>query len=197
MTASSAWSDNEEKFGAQRARLNLDRWPQGWTAHVEDRFPWLQVNLNDPFIVTRIATQGYGGTIDQWVKKYRMSWKNEQGDWRNYSVPHRVSSSAIHWKTKVIISYISIFKGALYRHAILVITLNALFSLDCFVRNEIKHQPCKSATGCHYQSSGLVVFRRTIFAALKLFTVIFCYHRQGWKWIGKIARPLPFLQGHF
>lgn len=101
LTASSAWNDDKEKFGAHRARLNLARWPQGWTANVEDRSPWLEVELNEPFIVTRVATQGYGGTIDQWVEKYRISWKNEEGIWRNYSVPHRVSSSAVHWKTKI------------------------------------------------------------------------------------------------
>ena len=106
MTASSAWGDDQEKFGAHRARLNLDRSPQGWTASVEDRSPWLQVNLRDPFIITRIATQGYGGNIDQWVEKYRMSWKTEEGVWRNYSVPHRVSSGAVNWKTKVIIFFI-------------------------------------------------------------------------------------------
>lgn len=106
MTASSAWGDDQEKFGAHRARLNLDRSPQGWTASVEDRSPWLQVNLKDPFIITRIATQGYGGNVDQWVEKYRMSWKTEEGVWRNYSVPHRVSSSAVNWKTKVITFFI-------------------------------------------------------------------------------------------
>lgn len=81
----------------------MDRWPQGWTASTEDLSPWFQVNLNDDFIITSVATQGYGGTIDQWVEKYRMSWENEEGDWRNYSHPHRVSSSAVHWKNKVIL----------------------------------------------------------------------------------------------
>lgn len=100
LTASSAWSDDQERFGAHRGRLNLDRWPQGWTASVEDTSPWFEVNLNDPFIITSLATQGYGGTIDQWVEKYRISWENEEGDWRNYSIPHR-RSSAVHWKTKV------------------------------------------------------------------------------------------------
>lgn len=106
LTASSAWEGDHDKFGAQRGRLNLNRWPQGWTASVEDLSPWFQVNLKHPFIITRLATQGYGGPLDQWVEKYRMSWKNEEGDWRNYSVPHRVKSSAVHWKTKVI--YISL-----------------------------------------------------------------------------------------
>ena len=105
LTASSAWRDDKEQFGAHRARLNLNRWPQGWTASVEDTSPWLQVNLKDPFIITRVATQGYGGTIDQWVERYRMSWENDEGIWRNYSIPRRVSNSAVHWKTKVIILY--------------------------------------------------------------------------------------------
>lgn len=103
LAASSAWSNDPKKFGAQRARLNLNRWPSGWTANAKDLSPWLQVNLNDPFIVTRVATQGYGGASDQWVESYRMSWKNGEGIWRNYSTPHRrLSTSKVQWKTKVI-----------------------------------------------------------------------------------------------
>lgn len=103
LAASSAWSNDPKKFGAQRARLNLNRWPSGWTANVKDLSPWLQVNLNDPFIVTRVATQGYGGANDQWVESYRMSWKNGEGIWRNYSIPHRrLSTSKVQWRTKVI-----------------------------------------------------------------------------------------------
>ncbi|KAK2562119.1 Neuropilin-1 [Acropora cervicornis] len=102
LAASSAWSNDPKKFGAQRARLNLNRWPSGWTANAKDLSPWLQVNLNDPFIVTRVATQGYGGASDQWVESYRMSWKNGEGIWRNYSIPHRrLSTSKVQWKTKI------------------------------------------------------------------------------------------------
>lgn len=104
LTASSAWEDDHDKFGAQRGRLNLNRWPQGWTASVEDRSPWFQVNLKHPFIITRMATQGYGGSVDQWVEKYRVSWKSEEEDWRNYSVPRQVKTSAVLWKNKVIIT---------------------------------------------------------------------------------------------
>ena len=104
LTASSAWEDDHDKFGAQRGRLNLNRWPQGWTASVEDRSPWFQVNLKHPFIITRVATQGYGGSVDQWVEKYRVSWKSEEEDWRNYSVPRQVKTSAVLWKNKVIIT---------------------------------------------------------------------------------------------
>ena len=104
LTASSAWEDDHDKFGAQRGRLNLNRWPQGWTASVEDRSPWFQVNLKHPFIITRVATQGYGGSVDQWVEKYRVSWKSEEEVWRNYSVPRHVKTSAVLWKNKVIIT---------------------------------------------------------------------------------------------
>ena len=104
LTASSAWEDDHDKFGAQRGRLNLNRWPQGWTASVEDRSPWFQVNLKHPFIITRVATQGYGGSVDQWVEKYRVSWKSEEEVWRNYSVPRQVKTSAVLWKNKVIIT---------------------------------------------------------------------------------------------
>ena len=104
LTASSAWEDDHDKFGAQRGRLNLNRWPQGWTASVEDRSPWFQVNLKHPFIITQLATQGYGGSVDQWVEKYRVSWKSEEEVWRNYSIPRHVKTSAVLWKNKVIIT---------------------------------------------------------------------------------------------
>ena len=105
LTVSSAWNNDFNTFGAHRARLNLARWPQGWTASVEDRSPWLQIDFRVPFIVTRVATQGYGGTLDQWVEKYRMSWRNEAGNWRNYTAPHRVSSYSVQWKTKVMLCF--------------------------------------------------------------------------------------------
>lgn len=101
LKASSAWSEDQGKFGAQRARLNLTEWPQGWTANVEDKAPWLEVDLRDDIVITQVATQGHGGTVDQWVKSYWMSWENDEGQWLNYSVPHRHRNSAVNWKTKV------------------------------------------------------------------------------------------------
>ena len=76
---------------------------------MEDRSPWLQVNLKNPYIITRIATQGFGGNINQWVKKYRITWENDEGIWYNYSVPRRFRSLAVHWNTKVIFSHSFLF----------------------------------------------------------------------------------------
>ena len=143
LTASSAWDNDKEQFGAQRARLNLNRWPQGWTAHVEDRSPWLQVNLKNPYIITRIATQGFGGHINQWVKKYRITWENDEGIWYNYSVPRRSRSLAVHWNTKVILSH------------------RFLFTTDLFIDTAaiLNYLDLRSITGCPEGKSTFICIR--------------------------------------
>ena len=90
-------------FGGHRARLNRSEWPQGWTANPADREPWLQLKLNESFIVSKVATQGYGGSVDQWMKKYTLMWQIDSSvdDWLVYKVPERNVNSQVHWKLKV------------------------------------------------------------------------------------------------
>lgn len=101
LTASSVRRDDQQKSGSDSTGPSLSQLPHGWTADAEDLSPWLQVNLKDYFIVTGVATKGYGGKVEQWVETYRLSWKNGEGIWRNYSIPHRVTTSEVQWNTKI------------------------------------------------------------------------------------------------
>ena len=109
MKASSAWNHEHSKYGAHRARLNISSWPQGWTASEEDRFPWLQISLKDDYVVTQVATQGFGGALNQWVKSYKLTWMDDNRNWFDYYVPRKIGVS--EWRIKVFIrSILSIEK---------------------------------------------------------------------------------------
>lgn len=99
LQASSAWNHEPTIYGAHRARLNITSRPQGWTANKLDRFPWLQVNLQGDYIITKVATQGYGGALNQWVKSYKLTWMDDNRSWHEYYVPRTVGES--EWRTKV------------------------------------------------------------------------------------------------
>ncbi|XP_032222850.1 uncharacterized protein LOC116604499 [Nematostella vectensis] len=100
LTASSAWNNERGKYGASRARLNLTSWPQGWTAHEADRHPWLQVNLGANHIVTKIATQGFGKILDQWVKTYQVTWRASLSGWQNVYSARLHQDRQTRWKIK-------------------------------------------------------------------------------------------------
>lgn len=99
LKASSAWNHEHIRYGAHRARLNITSWPQGWTANKDDNSPWLQVNLQDDFIITQVATQGFGGSLRQWVKSYKLTFIDDKRVWRDYYVPRTVGES--DWRIKV------------------------------------------------------------------------------------------------
>lgn len=65
---------------------------------MEDNFPWLQVNLQDDVVITQVATQGFGGSLRQWVKSYKLTFVDDRRVWRDYYVPRKVGSK---WRIKV------------------------------------------------------------------------------------------------
>ena len=71
---SSAWSANEdEKF----SRLNTKeaRHTAGsWVSLKNQIGEWLEINLENPAIVTDLATQGRNGRHVQWVTKYKLEY---------------------------------------------------------------------------------------------------------------------------
>lgn len=74
LTASSAWM-GVRTFGPQQARLNNQKWPQGWSADLTDKQPWLKVSLQSDYVITGIATQGYGNPVfREWVESYYLVW---------------------------------------------------------------------------------------------------------------------------
>ncbi len=73
MSASSAYDDDFATFGAHRARLNLTSWPAGYRADTKTDvlFHWLKINMDQPMVITGIATQGYGNSsFSEWVMSY-------------------------------------------------------------------------------------------------------------------------------
>lgn len=70
--ALSAFNNDFNTYGAQRARLNLTTWPPGHRADLQQASSsWLKIELKEKMIITGIATQGYGDSKNpEWVKKY-------------------------------------------------------------------------------------------------------------------------------
>ena len=74
LSASSVWM-GVNTFGPQHARLNNQKWPQGWSADLRDENPWLKVSLDADYVITGIATQGYGNPVfNEWVESYFVVW---------------------------------------------------------------------------------------------------------------------------
>jgi len=74
ITAFSAYAQDFNTYGAQRARLNLTTWPPGHRADPEQSMAsWLKIELKEKMIITGIATQGYGESkAGEWVRKYML-----------------------------------------------------------------------------------------------------------------------------
>jgi len=74
LSASSVWM-GVNTFGPQHARLNNQKWPQGWSADLRDENPWLKVSLDADYVISGIATQGYGNPVySEWVESYYLVW---------------------------------------------------------------------------------------------------------------------------
>lgn len=85
LSAHSAWNKNHKRYGASRARLYLNEWPQGWSAQKNDPSPWLQIDLFQIRTVTALATQGYGNKEGkEWVKTYVLMTSLDGERWISY-----------------------------------------------------------------------------------------------------------------
>lgn len=85
LSAHSAWNNNRARYGAARARLYLNEWPQGWSAKKNDPSPWLQIDLLLVRTVTAVATQGYGNKNEkEWVKTYVIMTSHDGERWNAY-----------------------------------------------------------------------------------------------------------------
>lgn len=101
LSAHSAWNDNHARYGASRARLYLNDWPQGWSAQKNDPSPWLQVDLQLVRTVTAVATQGYGNEKEkEWVKTYVLMTSRDGERWNAYKEGgrKRVRRRQLKWK---------------------------------------------------------------------------------------------------
>lgn len=74
LTALSVFNDDFSNYGAHRARLLLNKWPPGYRADPKaTNNSWIKVDFGEPWIITGIATQGYGGnTTEEWLTEYML-----------------------------------------------------------------------------------------------------------------------------
>lgn len=96
LSASSVWM-GVNTFGPKQARLNNQKWPQGWSADLRDENPWLKVSLDADYVITGIATQGYGNPVfNEWVEKYSLVWLDTTAGEIYYHENGKVKVGALH-----------------------------------------------------------------------------------------------------
>lgn len=78
ITSSTAW----ENLPPTKTRLNS---ASSWSAGKNDENQWIQVDLDKPVAVTKIATQGRKN-YDQWVKTYTVSYSFDGENFKPYQV---------------------------------------------------------------------------------------------------------------
>ncbi|XP_072039545.1 lactadherin-like [Amphiura filiformis] len=81
ITASSAYDTN---YAPKNARLDtLGRRRLGWVASEVDTNPWIQINLQDPFMLRSVWTQGCQDA-DYWTTEYVLQYWGHEASWQNY-----------------------------------------------------------------------------------------------------------------
>lgn len=82
LDASSAYDNDFKTYGPQRARLNMTSWPPGFrSAPDKTDSAWLKVELGQMFVITGVATQGYGDTlVREWLWNYMLLYSKGDDD---------------------------------------------------------------------------------------------------------------------
>ncbi|EDO48094.1 predicted protein, partial [Nematostella vectensis] len=86
--ASSSW---DKYHGPSRARLNAVRkgaYRGAWSAKKNNRRQWIQVDLGQRTVITKILTQGRQD-LNQWVKRYTVSYSRDGRRFRQYRIRGR------------------------------------------------------------------------------------------------------------
>ncbi|XP_021235778.1 EGF-like repeat and discoidin I-like domain-containing protein 3 isoform X2 [Numida meleagris] len=87
-----ASSTHRALFGLQKwypyyARLNKKGLVNAWTAAENDRWPWIQINLQKKMRVTGVITQGAKRIgSPEYVKSYKIAYSNDGKSWAMYKV---------------------------------------------------------------------------------------------------------------
>lgn len=87
-----ASSTHRALFGLQKwypyfARLNKKGLVNAWTAAENDRWPWIQINLQRRMRVTGVITQGAKRIgSPEYVKSYKVAYSDDGKTWRTYKV---------------------------------------------------------------------------------------------------------------
>lgn len=103
LSVSSVWM-GVNTFGPQNARLNNQKWPQGWSADPSDQNPWLNVSLDADYVITGIATQGYGNPVfSEWVESYYILWLDSEAGEVYYQENGKVKVGVIFWQSELLL----------------------------------------------------------------------------------------------
>lgn len=103
LSVSSVWM-GVNTFGPQNARLNNQKWPQGWSVDPSDQNPWLNVSLDADYVITGIATQGYGNPVfSEWVESYYILWLDSEAGEVYYQENGKVKVGVIFWQSKLLL----------------------------------------------------------------------------------------------
>uniref|UniRef100_A0A8C3RRJ8 EGF like repeats and discoidin domains 3 n=1 Tax=Chelydra serpentina TaxID=8475 RepID=A0A8C3RRJ8_CHESE len=87
-----ASSTHRALFGLQKwypyyARLNKKGLVNAWTAAENDRWPWIQINLQRKMRVTGVITQGAKRIgSPEYIKSYKIAYSNDGKSWVTYKV---------------------------------------------------------------------------------------------------------------
>ena len=87
ITASTIWDSIRRGYAPWRARLKNVPWPNvhvgSWSAASNRVGEWLQIDLGEETVVTKLATQGRP-SADQWVTSYKILFNLDSGKWEEY-----------------------------------------------------------------------------------------------------------------
>ena len=101
ISASSHYTKNWRRdYSAKKARLNSRQWRNRgcWAAATNDLYQWLQVDLGGYTKVTRVATQGSGYGLSEWVTKFKIRYSSDGVTWQFYKEPGNSNASAkVRW----------------------------------------------------------------------------------------------------
>ena len=102
ISASSHYTKNWRRdYSAKKARLNSRQsWRNigCWAAATNDLHQWLQVDLGGYTKVTRVATQGSGYGLSEWVTKFKIRYSSDGVIWQFYKELGNANASAkVRW----------------------------------------------------------------------------------------------------
>ena len=101
ISASSHYTKNLRRdYSAKKARLNSRQWRNRgcWAAATNDLRQWLQVDLGVYTKVTRVATQGSGYGLSEWMTKFKIRYSTDGVIWQFNKEPGNANASAkVRW----------------------------------------------------------------------------------------------------
>ena len=84
VTASSSWSvAKHAPWGGRLNNLPTNNSCGCWVARTLNQGEWLQIDLGEERLLTKLATQGRP-SFDQWVRTYKILFSSDGTSWKEY-----------------------------------------------------------------------------------------------------------------